>query len=92
MNIISIRDFFKWCAIVNGIILLISALGLAVFPTAALAVHASLFQIPAASVTSAIYLLLGIYKVLWLMLNVVPYFTLRIMTHDQEKLNEALAH
>ena len=80
MNLSELKSFFKWCTIINGVLLLISVVADAIAPSAAVQIHSALFQIPTESVSQIMYALLGIYKILWLALNLVPYIALGIVS------------
>jgi len=80
MNLSDLRSFFKWCTIINGVLLLISVVAVAIAPSAAVHMHSALFQIPTESVSQIMYALLGVYKIFWLALNLVPYIALRIVS------------
>ena len=80
MNLSELKSFFKWCTIINGVLLLISVVAVAIAPSAAVQIHSALFQIPTESVSQIMYALLGIYKILWLALNLVPYIALSIVS------------
>lgn len=83
MDIISLRSFFKWCTIINGSLLILSILGSVLLPDMALEIHSKLFQIPREAVSEIIYTLLGMYKIFWLVLNLVPYIALIIIAKGE---------
>ena len=80
MNLSDLKSFFKWCTIINGVLLLISVVAVAIAPSAAVQIHSALFQIPTESVSQIMYALLGVYKIFWLALNFVPYIALSIVS------------
>jgi len=71
-----------WCTIINGgflvlsIIIGISGLDLVY------RVQGKLFQIPREDFNVAYYSFLGLYKIVWLVFNAVPYITLMIIKKD----------
>ena len=79
MDLSELKSFLKWCTILNGLVLLVAILGVAMAPRAALTVHSAIFQIPSESVAQILYALLGAYKIFWLALNLVPYIALTIV-------------
>ena len=83
MDIMSLKSFLKWCTIINGLLLLLSILVSVSSPDMALELHSRLFQIPRESVSGSIYLLLGTYKMLWLVFNLVPYLALTIVAKNR---------
>ena len=80
MNLSELKSFFGWCTIINGVILLVAILGVAMVPRAAVDLHSAIFQIPSESVSQIIYALLGAYKIFWLALNLVPTIALTIVS------------
>jgi len=80
MDLSELKSFFKWCTIINGVVLLVSILGVAMAPSAAVDLHSAIFQIPSKSVSQILYALLGAYKIFWLALNLVPYIALTIVS------------
>ena len=83
MDRTNLKAFFKWCTIINGVLLLLSTMGFLLAPDMALEMHSKLFQIPKESVSEIIYILLGTYKIFWLVLNLVPYVALMIIAKDK---------
>jgi len=77
-----VKNFFKWCTIINGALLILSVLGSVVMPDMAVNIHGNLFQIPREAVSKSIYMLLGMYKIFWLSLNLVPYIALTIISKE----------
>ena len=51
-------------------------------PDMAVKIHGNLFQISRGAVSESIYMLLGMYKSLWISLNLVPYIALTIISRD----------
>lgn len=80
MNIQKLSAFFMWCTIINGgllaltIIIGISGLDLVY------SVQGKLFQIPREALNVAYYEFLGLYKIVWLVFNAVPYVALLIIS------------
>jgi hypothetical protein len=83
MDIQRLKMLFMWCTIINGILLFLSTIGFLLAPNMALEIHSTLFQIPKESVSEIIYILLGVYKIFWLVLNLVPYIALTIIAKDE---------
>ena len=81
MDIETLRSFFLWCTIINASLLSVSfgfcaGLGLGdwVYRT-----HSRLFPMSRESFNVAIYSFLGLYKILILVFNLVPYIALLIV-------------
>ena len=79
MDIQKLTMFFKWCTIINGALLVLSAAMFMLVPDLASSVHGKLFSIPQESVSIAVYSLLGVYKILFAVFNLVPYVVLLIV-------------
>ena len=76
MSIYTLIEFFKYCTIINSTLLLISFF--MIRATLAYNLHAKLgfWEGTRESHRQLGYTLLGIYKILIIVFNVVPYFTL----------------
>ncbi len=75
----TLTAFFKWCSIINGVLLVLSILGTVLGPEFGASLQSRLFQVAPATVSTALYMFLGLFKVLWLVFNIVPYVALRII-------------
>ena len=71
--------FFKWCSIINGIILVLAILGIVLGPEVGHALQSRMFQVAPGTLSAVLYLFLGVFKIFWLIFNVVPYVALRIV-------------
>lgn len=79
MNIQKATAFFMWCTIINGGLLVLSLIiGLTGLDWA-YSVQGKLFQIPREGLNMAYYSFLGLFKIIWLAFNVVPYVALLII-------------
>jgi hypothetical protein len=71
-----------WCTIINGCILvfasIISTMGLDLIAS----FHSDLFQIPREAINVTFYSFLALYKIFWLVFNVVPYIALLIIKKE----------
>lgn len=79
MDIDALTAFFMWCSIINGALLM---LWLGVYSLAPDLVHRTQsrwFPIPRESFDVVFYSFLGLFKIFFLMFNVVPYLTLLII-------------
>ncbi|NLW86910.1 MAG: hypothetical protein GXY38_08560 [Planctomycetes bacterium] len=79
MTIELMRDFFMWCTIINGALLILSALVLWLGGNWAFGVHGRMYGLSRESFNESVYRLLGVYKILWIILNVVPLVALAII-------------
>ena len=79
MDFQKLKAFFMWCTIINGVLLVLSVIiGIAGLDLL-YSVHGKLFQIPRESLNETYYLFLGLYKIVWLVFNVIPYVSLLII-------------
>ncbi len=82
MNIQKLTAFFKWCTIINLCLLILSLIlciiGLDLMAT----FHANMFHISREAVNVTYYSFLGLYKIFWLVFNVVPYVALLIIRKE----------
>lgn len=79
MNIHKLTAFFMWCTIINGVLLVFTVLiGMTGFDLV-YSVHGKLFQIPRETLSVIYYSFLGLYKIVWLTFNAVPYVALLII-------------
>ena len=82
MNTKKLTAFFMWCTIINGGLLVLSIIigisGLDLVYD----VQGKLFQIPREALNVAYYSFLGVYKIVWLVFNAVPYIALLIINKE----------
>ena len=76
MDILTLADFFKYCTIINLLVLLISAIALKT--DLAFNIHSKLgfWKGTKEEYGVVVYTLLGNFKIFWLMFNLVPYIAL----------------
>ena len=74
-----LKHFFLWCFLINAGILVLSTLGLLFFRQPCIRLHQYLFKLPEERMVSAMYKFLGIYKVLVIIFNLVPYLALQLL-------------
>ncbi len=79
MNIQSFTDFFMWCTIINGGLLLFWSLFCMLTPDLVYRLQNRFFPLPRATFDIIIYSFLGLFKVFFLMFNLVPYLALLII-------------
>jgi hypothetical protein len=79
MDIQKLTRFFMWCSIINGAILILSVIGIVLGPDFGLSLQSKQFHIPRETLNLALYLFLGVFKIVWLVFNVTPYVTLRVV-------------
>ncbi len=82
MNIQKLKAFFMWCTIINGGLLVLAFIVGIVGLDLVYSVHCKLFQIPRESLNVVYYSFLGLYKIVWLVFNAVPYVALLIIRKE----------
>jgi hypothetical protein len=75
----SLRLFFMWCTLINGGLLVIAALFLAIAGDWVYRIHNRLFPLPRDAFNVAIYCFIGAMKIIVLFLNLVPWLALTII-------------
>ncbi|MBW2664207.1 MAG: hypothetical protein JRD93_20085 [Deltaproteobacteria bacterium] len=79
MDIDIIRAFFMWCTILNLGLLIFSSLMCVCAGDWVYRMHSKWFSIPREAFNVAIYSFIGLYKVLVIVFNVIPYLALLII-------------
>jgi ABC-type transport system involved in cytochrome bd biosynthesis fused ATPase/permease subunit len=78
MNSSVLKSFFLWCTIINGVMLLAASLMLVCASGWVYQIHSALFGISREAFDIMIYCFIALYKMFWIMFNVVPYVALVI--------------
>jgi L-cystine uptake protein TcyP (sodium:dicarboxylate symporter family) len=81
MNFDTLIDFFKWCSIINGTIIIISVVIFSFFSDFSYKNNKKLFAGDKKQFNQTIYTILLCYKMIVLVFNVVPYFVLLIINY-----------
>jgi len=76
----SLTTFFGWCSVINIGVLLFSTLGLLVMKGPISAIHGKMFGVNPENMPTTYFQYLGNYKIAIFVLNLVPYFALRLMS------------
>jgi hypothetical protein len=79
MNMQILTTFFMWCSIINGSILLLWAVFFAFAPDLVYAIQNKFIPIPRESYNLVMYSFLGLFKILFLLFNLIPYLALVII-------------
>jgi Family of unknown function (DUF6868) len=79
MDMQKLTKFFMWCTVINGALLVFAVAGCTLGPDFGFSLQSNLFHIPRESLNVAIYMFLGLFKIAWLVFNVVPYVALLII-------------
>ena len=79
MDIVKLTRFFKWCTLINGSLLVLWITLCTMAPDFVYATQSNFFPIPREAFDLIIYGFLGLFKLLFLIFNLVPYLALRII-------------
>jgi hypothetical protein len=79
MDIETFRSFFMWCSVLNGALLVISFLVCVTAGDWIYRMHSKWFPMPRESFNVVIYSFMGLYKILFFALSLVPYIALVMM-------------
>jgi len=80
MDLENVRIFFMWCSIINGALLIFTFLIFAAAGNFVYKMHSKLFPMSRDSFNLAIYSLVGIYKIFFIVFNLVPYLAISILS------------
>ena len=79
MDIQALTTFFMWCTIINGDMLVLAAIMFTVAPDFVYRKQSKWFPISRETFNVAMYSFIGLFKILVLVFNVVPYVALLII-------------
>jgi len=79
MDIVIVRAFFMWCTIINGALLVFSSLICAFAGDWIYRMHSRWFTLSREAFNTVIYSFIGLYKIFFIVFNLVPYLALAIV-------------
>ena len=79
LNIDDLTAFIGWCTVINICFLSLTSLVIFTFKDAVASIHSSMTGIEQSALMPLYFQYLGQYKILIMMLNLVPYFALKLM-------------
>jgi hypothetical protein len=79
MDTQTLTRFFMWCTIINGALLLLWIIMCRLAPDLVYRTQSKWFSIPRETFNVVIYSFLGLFKIVFLVFNVVPYVALLIV-------------
>ena len=79
MDIQTLTDFFKWCTIINGSLLLVWTAAQLLAPDLLYRTQQKWFPISRETFNVVFYSFLGLFKITVIVFNVVPYVALLII-------------
>jgi len=79
MDLPTLTTFFMWSSIINGAMLFVSVLMMMVAPDFVYRLQTKWFPMPRETFPIAMYAFVGLFKIFFLVFNLVPYIVLSIM-------------
>lgn len=79
MDIQTLTSFLLWCTIINGGLLILWVLAQIAIPNLVYKTQAAFFPMEKEKFNAVFYLFLGIYKIFFIVFNVVPLIALLII-------------
>lgn len=79
MDIPTLTNFFMWCTIMNGCLLVLWSIMFMFAPNLVYATQRHWFPIPRETFDVVLYSFIGAFKILFLMFNLVPFVALLIV-------------
>ncbi len=79
MDIGTLTAFFMWCTIINGAMFLVSAAVCVLAGDFVYRVHSKWFSVPRETINVMIYSFVGLFKIVFIVFNLVPYVALLIV-------------
>ena len=79
MDIETLTRFFMWCTIMNGALLVLWTIMCILVPDLVYRTQSKWFPIPRETFNVVMYSFLGLFKIVFLVFNVVPYVALLIV-------------
>ena len=79
MDIQTLTTFFMWCVVINGALLVLWTTMCILVPTLVYRTQSIWFPLPRDTFNVVIYSFLGLFKIVFLVFNVVPYVALLIV-------------
>ncbi|MHC4984888.1 MAG: DUF6868 family protein [Planctomycetota bacterium] len=79
MTFEQLTDFFMWCTIIGGGLLVVSSLMCMAMKNMIAKIHGKFFGIGPEATKTAVYGYIGLFKILWLVFAVIPWIALLIV-------------
>lgn len=79
MDIQTLTTFFMWCAVINGALLIFWTVMFMATPDLVYRTQSKWFPIPRETFNVVMYSFLGLFKIIFLVFNVVPFVALLIV-------------
>jgi hypothetical protein len=79
MDLPTLTSFFMWCSIINGGLLILWNVCCMFAPDLVYRLQSIWFPLPRATFDVAIYAFIGLFKIFFLVFNLVPYLALLLI-------------
>ena len=79
MDLQTLTAFFMWCTIINGVMYGVTVAFCLAGPDFIFQLHSKWFNISRETFNVALYSFIGLYKILFIVFNVVPYVALLLI-------------
>ena len=79
MDIQTLTTFFLWCTIINGAVFILWSIVYMLAPDLVYRTQNKFFPIPRETFNVVFYAFLGLFKIIFLVFNLVPYLALLIL-------------
>lgn len=76
MDIDTLKAFFMWCTLLNGALLVLWTIAFLVAPDLVYLTQSKWFPLPRETFNVVMYSFLGLFKILFLVFNAVPFLVL----------------
>ncbi|WP_028469386.1 DUF6868 family protein [Neptunomonas japonica] len=80
MEIETLKDFFMWCSVINGALLVLWTSIFMLAPDLAYRTQRHFFALSRQQFDIVFYAFLGLFKLLFIIFSLVPYLALLILT------------
>ncbi|WP_366512317.1 DUF6868 family protein [Neptunomonas sp.] len=79
MDIALIKQFFMWCTIINGALLILWSSIFILAPDIVYRIQNYVFPIPRTHFNITLYALIGLFKILFIVFSLTPYIALSVL-------------
>ena len=73
MDIATMKAFFLWCTIINGGVLMFTSIVILFLRDFSFQMNHKVFDIPREAFSIGIFSFVALYKMVWIVFNLVPY-------------------
>lgn len=79
MDIQTLTSFLMWCTIINGSLFFVSVTFTTLAPDLVYRLQSGLYPLPRETYNIVMYSFIGLFKIIFLVFNVVPFLALLIL-------------